>query len=142
MRVEVRQIWKESSEDKTGWDLVQRWITISGDDPGNVEIIETDWDKHGHPIKGYFEINENETMEGELVFQPIRVGDIVYMMEDNQIVKKMCYTKKTYECMDKPMDVSYGVGPIDNPSKSIDVVQGHLVFKDVNELIHVLKKGV
>lgn len=142
MRVEVRQIWEESSEDKTGWELVQPWITISGDDPGEAEIIITDTDKYGHPIKGYFEINENETMEGELVLQPIRVGDVVYMMEDNQIVKKKCYTKKTYECEGKPVDISYGIGPIDNPSKMIDVLQGHLVFKEVDELLDVLRKSV
>lgn len=69
MRVEVRQIWEESSEDKTGWELVQPWITMDGYEVVGKEIVVTDTDKYGHPTEGYYE-------KANVLEQEIRIGNI------------------------------------------------------------------
>lgn len=69
MRVEVRQIWEETSEDKTGWELVQPWITLDGYEVSAKEIVVTDTDKYGHPTEGYYE-------KTDVLVQEIRIGNI------------------------------------------------------------------
>jgi len=53
-RIEVAQTWKETDDNKFGWEVDQCWIDAEGFEILDEYVIVTEVDKFNNPIKGYF----------------------------------------------------------------------------------------